>query len=57
MCKRNGPDTQPTVVTLCSQVKEPNINDADKLTRLALHANGTKNVKLTLEADGTNAVK
>ena len=32
--KRSRPDVQPTVVTLCSRVKAPNLTDAAKLDHL-----------------------
>ena len=54
--KRSRPDIQPTVVTLCSRVKEPNLTDAAKLDRLIGCLNGTILLKLALSANGTNII-
>jgi hypothetical protein len=42
LCKRVGPDIQPTIAVLCTQVKGPNEADWAKPVRLIKHLNGTR---------------
>ena len=52
LCKRTRPDLQPTVPFLCTRVKEPDVDDWKKLLRMMKYLVETKELELTLEADG-----
>jgi hypothetical protein len=57
LCKRAGPDIQPTIAVLCMRVKGPNEADWAKLVRLLKDLNGTKELTLTLSADNLHRIE
>ena len=57
LCKRARPDIQVAVAFLTTRVTEPNEEDWKKLVRLVKYLNGTKKLKLTLNALDSNECK
>jgi hypothetical protein len=57
LSKRARPDLQQAVGFLTTRVKGPDVDDWKKLKRVMQYLRGTKNMKLTLEADNTHVVK
>jgi hypothetical protein len=57
LCKRARPDLQTGVAFLCTRVKQPDTDDWKKLARVVRYLRGTKELNLTLEADGSGAIK
>ena len=53
-CKRARPDLMPTVAHLCARVKEPNVSDQHKLTRMMTHIRDHVNDNLRLK--GRNVI-
>ena len=56
LCKRAGPDLQPTVPFLCTRVKDASVDDWKKLLRMMKHLKQTKHLVLTLEAEDGDAI-
>jgi len=56
LCKRARPDLQPTIPFLCTRVKEPDVDDWKKLLRMLKYLQQTKDLELTLEAQGGNII-
>ena len=54
---RLRPDIIPTILLLCSRVKEPNTSDKEKLIRLLKYLNGTRELHLTLRYDGLSIAR
>ncbi len=54
LCKRARPDIQPTIAFLCTRVKEPDVDDWKKLSRLITYLHNTKDDCLTLKIDNLN---
>ena len=52
LCKRTRPDLQPTIPFLCTRVKSPDVDDWKKLIRMMKYLYETKELVLTLEAEG-----
>jgi histone deacetylase 1/2 len=57
LCKRARPDIQTAVAFLCTCVRNPEIDDYKKLTRVMRFLRGTINDPLTLEADNLSLIK
>jgi hypothetical protein len=57
LSKRARPDLQTAVAFLCKRVKQPDVDDWKKLGRCLRYLRGSKELYLTLEADGTGIVK
>jgi hypothetical protein len=57
LCKRGRPDIQTSIAFLCTRVKEPTIDDENKLTRCIRYLRSTKGLVLRLRADNLNIVK
>jgi hypothetical protein len=57
LCKRARPDIQTPVAFLCTRVKNPDVDDYKKLTRVMRFLRGTINDPLTLEADNLSLIK
>ena len=57
VCKRARPDIQTTVAFLTTRVSKPDDDDWKKLRRLINYLRGTKDLVLTLSADGTWVIK
>jgi hypothetical protein len=51
LCQRSRPDLQTAVSFLCTRVKQPDIDDWKKLSRLIKYIRGNKCLHLTLEVD------
>ena len=57
LCKRARPDMQTAIAFLCTRVKQPDVDDWKKLARAIRYLRGTKDLGLTLEADGSGIIK
>jgi hypothetical protein len=57
LSKRARPDIQTAVAFLCTRVKEPDLDDYKKLTRVMRYLRGTKILPLRLKADDSGAIK
>jgi hypothetical protein len=57
LCKRARPDIQTPISFLCTRVMNPNVGDYKKLRRVVGYLRGTKDMRLTLEADNLQVVK
>src|SRR5210317_1489638 len=57
LCKCARPDIQTTIAFLTTRVKEPDEDDWKKLLRMMRYLNGSKDLVLTLSADGTGICK
>jgi hypothetical protein len=57
LSKRARPDLQQAVGFLTTRVKQPDVDDWKKLNRVMKYLRGTKDLKLTLEADNTHVIK
>ena len=57
LCKRARPDIQVAVAFLTTRVTEPDEDDWKKLVRLVKYLNGTKTLKLTLNASNSDECK
>jgi hypothetical protein len=57
LCKRARPDIQTAVSFLCTRVKNPDIDDYKKLTRVMRYLRGTLNMNLTLEGNDARIMK
>jgi hypothetical protein len=57
LSKRARPDLQSAVAFLCTRVKQPDVDDWKKLGRCIPYLRGSKDIVLTLEADGTGAIQ
>ena len=57
LSKRARPDLQTAVAFLCKRVKQPDVDDWKKLSRCIRYLRGTKELVLTLEADGSGAIQ
>jgi hypothetical protein len=57
LSKRARPDLQTAVAFLCKRVKQPGVDEWKKLGRCLRYLRGTKELVLTLEADGSGAIQ
>ena len=57
LCKRARPDIQTAVAFLCTRVKEPDVDDYKKLSRVMKYLRATGNMALTIQADNMHVVK
>ena len=57
LCKHARPDIQTTIAFLTTRVQEPDEDDWKKLLRMMRYLNGSKDLVLTLSADGTGICK
>ena len=57
VCKQARPNIQPMIPLLCTQTKEPNVSDWNKLIRMMKYLNGTQDMKLTLGAENLWSIK
>jgi hypothetical protein len=57
LCKRARPDIQTAVSFLCTRVTQPDEDDWKKLGRCIRYLRGTKELGLTLEADGEGMIR
>jgi hypothetical protein len=57
VAKRARPDIHPTIAVLCTQVRDPNDSDWNKLIRRLKFLNGTRKDVLTLNADNLHTIK
>ena len=57
LCKRAIPDIQPTIVVLCTILKQPNQVDWKNLLRFMTYLVGTQELCLTLRSDKTSSLK
>jgi hypothetical protein len=57
LCKRARPDLQTDVAFLCRRVKQPDVDDWKKLGCCLCYLQGTKELVLTLEADGSGPIQ
>ena len=57
LCKRARPDISPAIAHLTTRVKEPNLDDWQKLVRMVKFLQQTINDRLTLGADGSKQLK
>jgi hypothetical protein len=57
LSKRAHPDLQQAVGFLTTRVKNPDTDDWKKLNRIIKYLRGTRDLKLTLEADDTHVIK
>ena len=57
VCKRARPDIQLPIAFLSTRVKEPDIDDWKKLTRMMKYLNKTKDLVLILNSNNTNIIK
>ena len=57
LCKRARPDISTAVAFLSTRVTDPDEDDFKKLIRMLQYLNGTRDIVLTLSADGTNILK
>ena len=55
--KRARPDLNPAIAVLCTRVKQPTSKDWNKLRRMMLFLNGTRDDKLILSADDLHVIK
>ena len=53
LSQRGRPDIRPAISFLCGRVQLPNEDDYDKLARVMKYLDDTKDLVLTLEADGS----
>ena len=56
LCKRGRPDIQTAIAFLTTRVKEPDEDDKKKLKRCIKYIRATKDLTLTLEADGSGNI-
>ena len=56
VCKRGRPDISPAIAFLTTRVREPTLQDWEKLCRLMRFLKKTQNDILTLSADGSNSL-
>ena len=49
--------TSNTIPLLCTQTKEPNVSDWNKLIRMMKYLNGTQDMKLNLSAENLRSIK
>jgi hypothetical protein len=57
LCKRARPDILTTIAFLTMHVKEPTHEDWSKLNRMLEYLHGTRNMVISLRADGCNILK
>jgi hypothetical protein len=57
LTKRARPDISTAIAYLCTRVREPTVKDWEKLIRMMKYLNGTRDMVLTLSADGLNVLK
>ena len=57
LCKRGRLDVAPTIAFLCTRVKEPTVQDWNKLARMMTFLCHAKNDMLVLQCDGTGVIK
>ena len=57
LSKRARPDLQTAIAFLCTRVKEPDIDDYKKLSRVIKHIRATKELHLTLEAESLSVIQ
>jgi Reverse transcriptase (RNA-dependent DNA polymerase) len=57
LCKRARPDLQTAVSFLTTRVKEPDIDDYKKLSRVMKYLRGTMDMPLTLEANDSSIIQ
>ena len=48
LCKRARPDIMTAIAFLCTQVREPDVDDWSKLVRMLCYLNATKKLYVTL---------
>ena len=57
LCKRGRPDISPVIAYLTTRVRNPNMDDWMKLTKMMKFLKQTSEDKLTLKADGSRNLK
>ena len=57
LCKRGRPDISPAITFLTTRVKEPTVEDWEKLVKLIQFLKGTSKDVLTLRTDGEKSAK
>ena len=56
-CNRGRPDKNPAIAVLVTRVRDPNVDDWEKLVRYIKFVDRTKNDVLTLSADNLHILK
>ena len=57
LSKRARPDLQTAIAFLCTRVKEADIDDYKKLSRVIKYIRATKELHLTLEAESLSVIQ